>query len=871
MARGKKRLSSGEGRQTSVVDDLPVRVGQTAVSEPADEAEQELSLLPPAVELWLRKYATVAGISAFLVAATAVIYGQTVFFDFVSYDDDVYVYKNTHVTAGFTPDTLLWAFVGGHSGLWHPLTTLTHVLDWTLYGKLAAGHHLTNVLLHGASCVVLFLALRRLTGATWRSGLVAAFFCLHPAHVESVAWISERKDVLSGLIFGLTLWAYAAYAEEAFSWARYLLVLGLFALGVLSKPMLVTLPFLLLLLDYWPLGRLTSRSLALRALMEKAPLVVLSAATCVITYFVQRSFGGVKAVTEPALRVQMIALGYVRYLAMLVWPFDMAVRYRPEQVVNMTKIVICILALLAVSTVVLVTCRGRWRCVLVGWFWFLGMLVPVSGIVQVGEQSIHDRYTYLSYTGLFVALVWGVAELAGVRAESGEEEEGRVERRREMPSPQTPLSEGEGEIAIKWAWALAAAALAFFALRSLQQTRSWRDSEALYQHELARWPDDLAILSNYGRALEEQGDLDKAEAEYRAALVVEDRDFHRPADAQLHAGLGFVEFTRGNVPQAIQYYRDALDLQPGTGMVHNRLGIAYAALGKTADAEREWSLAIKYDPEMGEAEFNLGKAFLSRKQYAEAVPHLRRAAELDPGSAEDHSTLGAALFHENSCEDGIEECKKAIELQPQDVGTHHALALMYFKLGRLGDAAGEWRQVLKHDPNNAAAAKGLGILLVKVGRGAEAVTPLAYALSKSPQDLELRESLSLACLAAKDPRVAAIGFRKIIEIDSKNRNALNALAWIEATAGDPKLRNGKESVELAEKAAAGPSRFQLNVLDTLAAAYAEAGRFPEAVATAKKAKEAAEKAQAKGLAAEIDARIKTYESQKPYRDPMLAK
>ncbi len=359
--------------------DPPARVSVATVADPGDNPHpsplpvgegEGLPLLLPAMDEWLRKYGAVLGISLFLVAATAAVYSQTVGFDFVSYDDNQYVYENRHVKEGFNADSLLWAFTGVHAANWYPLTTLTHILDWTLYGKWAGGHHLTNVLLHAASSVVLFLALRRLTGGTWRSGLVAALFCLHPAHVESVAWVSERKDVLSGLFFGLTLWAYAGYAKASreqgagsseqgegekgrkgeesteqgagrgtFPWGRYALVVVFFALGLLSKPILVTLPLVLLLLDFWPLERwgksvqcsvfsvqrsdgegekggkgegeiaatrphplpLSQRARGAWLVLEKVPLVALAAADCVVTYLVQRSGGAVNEAAPLAL------------------------------------------------------------------------------------------------------------------------------------------------------------------------------------------------------------------------------------------------------------------------------------------------------------------------------------------------------------------------------------------------------------------------------------------------------------------------------------------------------------------------------------------------------------------------------------------
>ena len=361
MRQKAKKQNGGKATAKPAVVDEPAKVSTAAVVEPAAQRPEELPLLPPAVEQWLKRNGTAIAIGVFLVVATLAIYGQTFWFEFVSFDDNEYVYENYRVRQGFTPATLEWAFTGVHSANWHPLTTLSHVLDWTMFGPWAGGHHFINVLLHAASSVVLFIALRRLTGATWRSGLVAALFCLHPAHVESVAWVAERKDVLSGLFFGLTLWAYAAYAQSPFSWIKYLLLILVFALGLLSKPMLVTVPFLLLLLDFWPLGRWQAAASGEQGAMkspwmlvlEKLPLVALSAASCVVTYKVQQSAGAMELAVTLSLRLQMVFLGYGRYLAMLLWPFGLAVPYPRDLEFYATATAISAAVLAAVSAAVL--------------------------------------------------------------------------------------------------------------------------------------------------------------------------------------------------------------------------------------------------------------------------------------------------------------------------------------------------------------------------------------------------------------------------------------------------------------------------------------------------------------------------------------
>ena len=351
------------------------------------------------------------------------VFGQTVRHEFINCDDDQYVYENPQVARGFTAQGIVWAFTHFHSANWHPLTWLSHMLDCQLYGlNHPGGHHLTNVLLHAASAILLFLVLRQMTGDLWPSAFVAALFAIHPLHVESVAWVAERKDVLSGLFFMLTLAAYVGYARRPFSLLRYLLVTVLFALGLMAKPMLVTLPFVLLLLDYWPLGRIGAAvpqspqqarlprqsSLALRrVLLEKLPWLVLTAASCVVTRFAQQTaLVSTERLPLPS-RIANALVSYVAYLGQFFYPVGLAVLYPyPQSTLPIWKIVGALLLLVGISLAVL-ACRRKCPYLLVGWLWYLGMLVPVIGLVQVGDQSMADRYTYLTQIGLYIALAWG--------------------------------------------------------------------------------------------------------------------------------------------------------------------------------------------------------------------------------------------------------------------------------------------------------------------------------------------------------------------------------------------------------------------------------------------------------------------------------
>ena len=350
-----------------------------------------------------------------LVAVTWAVFGQTLAHDFVNFDDHVYVYENPLVIRGLSTEGIIGAFTHTHARNWHPLTTLSHMLDCQLYGLNAGGHHLTNVILHTISVLLLFLVLKQMTGGLWQSAFVAALFAIHPLHVESVAWIAERKDVLSAVFFMLTLAAYARYARAP-SPARYLLVALLFAFGLMSKPMLVTLPFVLLLLDYWPLGRLGGQksevgSRLRRLITEKIPLFALSALSCVATLLTQRQ--GPNAIDQlPFLwRLNNTFVSYVTYIWQMLWPVRLAVFYpHPNDRLPLVEVTVAIAFLVGVSLLVIYLRRTK-PYLVTGWFWYLGMLVPVIGLVQVGEQAHADRYTYLPQIGLYIMIAWAVGDL----------------------------------------------------------------------------------------------------------------------------------------------------------------------------------------------------------------------------------------------------------------------------------------------------------------------------------------------------------------------------------------------------------------------------------------------------------------------------
>jgi hypothetical protein len=514
-----------------------------------------------------------------LAAATVAVYAQTLHFEFVDYDDMDYVTENPQVLRGLTAEGVAWAFTSGFASNWFPLTWLSLMLDAELYGADPAGFHATNVALHVLDTLLLFGVLRAMTRQTGPSAAVAALFALHPLHVESVAWVSERKDVLSTAFGLLALGAWTRYAKGGRR-RDYAAAAGLLALGLMAKPMLVTLPFVFLLLDYWPLGRLRERRDLPRRLVEKAPLLALSAASSLVTFAVQARSGAVATTASVplAIRVANAPVSAVRYLAKAVWPADLAVFYPYPNVPELGGPTLTewhvagALALLLAITGAVLASKRPWA--VVGWLWYLGMLVPVIGLVQVGRQAMADRYTYLPLVGVFIAVAWAGAEGLG-----------RLRRRRPRLA----------------AVAVAAAGLCGIGLaaRSASQVRVWRDSFTLFGHALALNPRDATTHLHLANALGARGRLGEAVVHYEAALA------RHPRYAEAHAGLALARQLQGDAAAAIAHYREALALGLERADLHFRLGNALRSRGDWEAAIAHYRRATELDPAHVEAQFNL--------------------------------------------------------------------------------------------------------------------------------------------------------------------------------------------------------------------------------------------------------------------------
>ncbi|MHC4336752.1 MAG: tetratricopeptide repeat protein, partial [Planctomycetota bacterium] len=563
-----------------------------------------------------------------LALTTLVVFQQLRNYDFVNYDDPSYVSKNPQVQAGLARDSIAWAFTTGYESNWHPLTWLSHMLDCQLFGTNPGWHHLTNLLLHIANTLLLFAVLKRMTGALWRSAFVAAAFALHPLHVESVAWISERKDVLSTFFWMLTMWAYVRYTEHPKP-IRYLLTVVFFVLGLMAKPMLVTLPFVLLLLDYWPLGRFQpgkdvkpvnthSQSQASYYLVwEKIPFFIISLISSAVTFLVQQSGGAVKKFDAVPLiiRIANAFISYLTYIGKMIWPSRLAVFYpHPGDKLAMWQAATAALLLLVISIWIIRLAPKR-RYLLVGWLWYLGTLVPVIGLVQVGVQALADRYTYVPLTGLFIIIAWGF-----------------------------------GDLAVKWRYrkilysASMLTVLLALAICTHLQLRHWRNGVTLFEHAIEVTNNNHIAHNNLGVLLKSQGNLNEAISHYHQALQIKS-DF-----AKAHYNLGGALRLQGKLDEAISHYRQALQARPNYAKAHNNLGIALRAQGKLDEAIHHYHQALQIKPDDVKTHNNLANALLKQGKFDEAVHHYRQALQVEPDNADIRNNLKAALKSRRSAD-----------------------------------------------------------------------------------------------------------------------------------------------------------------------------------------------------------------------------
>ena len=619
-----------------------------------------------------------------LVFGCVIIFFQLWSFQFINFDDNSYIYSNPHVNGGLTWENIKWAFTAFHSANWHPVTWLSHQLDSTLFGIRAGYHHLDSAFIHTVNSVLLFFTLRKMTGVTWKSGIVAAIFAFHPAHVESVAWVSERKDVLSTLFLLLTIWFYAKYAAGEKKPLNYFLVILCFALGLMAKPMLVTLPFVLFLLDLWPLERFKKFDWAnfRPLLVEKLPLFALSAGSSVMTFFAQRSGGAVMALENLPVSSRVInaIISYAKYVVMLFYPVGLGGWYPyREEGFPLWEIAASAALLVGVSAFA-VWSFYRKKYFLVGWLWFLGTLVPVIGLVQVGRQSHADRYTYLPFIGLSIAVVW----LAAWGVE-------KLKLNKDLVS------------------AAAILILVVLGVLCFRQVSFWRDNESFYKQTLAVTEKNYLFEQNYCQYLLESERLEEAEVQCRNSIA----NMPQPYPNSF-LSLGLIEMKKKNYEEALKDFEIASRLRPNDILAFSNYINALIALDRFDEAAEKTRLMKESEiadevknPYLLPLYSQISFGFAGKKDIAKAIDHARKAIALNENSVDQHANLGLLLYQEGKADEALAELITALRINPAQADLQVAVGRIYLDNGKKDEAAGYFQKALEIDPSIKAAREYL--------------------------------------------------------------------------------------------------------------------------------------------------------------------
>jgi protein O-mannosyl-transferase len=817
-----------------------------------------------------------------LIVATLATFWPVTRHSVVHYDDPMYVTENPHVTSGLTLEDLRWAMTTGYACNWHPVTWISHMLDVQLFGLRPGWHHFTSLLLHTTNALLLFVLLVRLTGAMRRSAFVAALFALHPLRVESVAWLAERKDVMSGFFFLFTLLAYAKYAREAKGYLKseirnpksevemqaqpasapartadrqkrlvslcwYGLALFCCALGLMSKPMLVTTPFVLLLLDYWPLARWAEQGRTRRPgllLLEKAPFFLLVAISSYITLRVQDA----AMVANPerlafGLRLGNAALAYVAYLGQTIWPSGLAVFY-PYPVDPWAAGAILAFALLLGLTAGAVVLARRAPYLPVGWLWYLGMLVPVIGLVQVGSQSRADRYTYLPSIGLFLLVTWGVAEAvifvtrwarrqtqAGqdpMRSDARGVPAGDLTEHRELGGDNSAL-QNHRSVATLACSAAAMVVLAALAVTTHRQVGYWETSESLFTHAI------------------------RVTGENHIALT----------------GLGIAELRRGDGVAALTHLTRALELartRNAAGNIEYYVGAALQIQGKLLEALPYLTEAVVMPSLKPDRDWRLAVCLIAAGRLPEAEPLLEQALDARPGTPDFLIALGTLRDRQGRPEEAEKIFRDVVARDPNSPQARRALGDFLLLRNRPAEAEAEYAAASKLAQPDVALLRSMATALSRQGKTPEATRQLEQALKLDPADAWVNFDLAELLSQQRQTGQAVVCYERAIAADPKFVAALNNLAWLLATSPEDQIRDGPRAVELAENACQLTEGKAAFLLGTLAAAYAEAGRFTNAVATAEKARDRARAANQEAIAKRNEDLLELYRTGRPFRE-----
>jgi tetratricopeptide (TPR) repeat protein len=619
---------------------------------------------------------------ALLTVVGVVIYAQTIRFDFVNLDDNVYITENPIVHTGLNWNTFVWAFTSAYGANWHPITWLSHLIDVDLFGLDAGGHHVESFVFHIVDSIILYFLIRLMTGRVWESLAVAAIFVAHPAHVESVAWVAERKDVISTLFWLLSTLSYVKYVRDLGNKRQYYISLVLFALGLATKPMLVTLPFTLLLFDYWPLSRFENWTVKelWPLVREKLPYFALAIILSIVTFVAQSAGGAVQSTTVITLgaRLQNVVVSYAKYVGMLFYPAGLGAWYPFDPNFNPLVVALSAVVLFGVSAVAVWQMRQR-KYLFVGWFWYVGTLLPVIGLIQVGRQALADRYTYVSYIGLSIAVVWLLSELIG---------------KFKLPKPAVV--------------AASAAALAALTVVAFMQTSTWRNTETMSRRAMDVTRNNYLIESNYCSYLEKLNRLDEAAALCRASIE------HEPNVVYPYNGLGSVLLRQGRYDDARQTLQKALQVDPNYSM-------AYGNLAKVETGDSDFTKALQYlDRAIGSDK----DGFFDAKRRTEA-----------------YSEIGNAALKQQKYEAAAAAFKGAIEASPDNPDLVRTLSMAYRSMGKTDEAIALMLDIIRKNPGSAEAYNTLGTIYAEQNRKADAMAQFQRALQINPNFTPARNNL----------------------------------------------------------------------------------------------------------------------------------
>jgi tetratricopeptide (TPR) repeat protein len=651
-----------------------------------------------------------------LTLVTTAVFYQVCTYDFINLDDPIYVYQNPNIRGGITLKAVEWAFNSGQAYFWHPLTWLSHILDWQLFGLNAGGHHLTNLIFHIANTLLLFIVLKQMTKALWPSAFVAALFALHPLHVESVAWIYERKDVLSTFFWMLTMWAYVRFVGHP-KITNYLLIVVFLALGLMAKPMLVTLPFVLLLLDYWPLNRFSpkdgktgSKRSLVYLLIEKVPLFAMVLVSCIVTFVNQKKIGAMSPTENLSLlfRLANASISYMQYIIKMIWPARLAVFYpHPLKNVSILYAVISAVLLLAVTILILRFARNH-RYLVTGWFWYLGTLLPVIGLVQIGTQAMADRYSYITLTGLFIIIAWGLPELLG-----------------KWPHRKIVL------------WTSSLMVLSVLTVCAHLQLQYWKNSITVFQHALNVTKNNYVAHFSMTPMLLEQGRIDEAIWHNRQAIQI------KPDYSYALNSLGAAYSCIGRLDEAINYYKRAIEINPHLEDAHLNLATTLVKKGEFAEAVLHYKIALatkdipRFHSKFGYALLNLGR-------FPEAVIEYRKALSAAPDDPNILNGLGYALANTGNFDEAISLYNKALQITPDLVNIRLNLGFALSSSGRLEQAVQEYEKILLVQPQNTVAHNDIGVALCRQGKFDQAISHFNRAVQIDSNYTAARDNLNIA-------------------------------------------------------------------------------------------------------------------------------